>query len=163
MAPFTVKSAAPPTVTEAEILLDISDTSIDPGTIQAYRETHYRIEGAEPITLKVGVPCPALARLHSTYNVTCSAFITPCNPFSGLLSDDENRARHMALAHDLDEGHYAYLDGVGQHPSNDWPGEKIFLILGMTLAEAKALGTRLEQNAILWNGADAIPQLIFLA
>ena len=29
-------------------------------------------------------------------------------------------------------------------------------------AAAKALGTRLEQNGLVWSGADAVPQLILL-
>ena len=29
-------------------------------------------------------------------------------------------------------------------------------------ANAKALGARLEQNGIVWSGADAVPQLILL-
>jgi hypothetical protein len=162
MAPLAGKSAAPPTATEAGIFVEISGTGIDPRTIQAYLETHYRIEGAEPVNLRVGVQSPTLARIHKEYNVSCSAFITPCNPFSQLLSDDENHARCMALAHELDEEGYSYLEGIGQHSSNGWIGEKSYLVFGLTLDDAKALGTRLEQNAIVWSGADAIPQLILL-
>jgi len=68
----------------------------------------------------------------------------------------------MAVAHELDEAGYSYLEGIGQHSSNGWIGEKSYLVFGLTLDDAKALGTRLEQNAIVWSGADAIPQLILL-
>ena len=54
------------------------------------------------------------------------------------------------------------LEGVGRHPANQWPGEVSYLILGLTLDAAKTLGTRLEQNAIVWSGADAVPRLILL-
>ena len=40
--------------------------------------------------------------------------------------------------------------------------EESFLVYGLTLEAAKALGTRLEQNAFIWSGEDAVPQLILL-
>jgi hypothetical protein len=48
------------------------------------------------------------------------------------------------------------------HRSNHLSGEASYLIFGLTLEAAKALRTRLEQNAIVWTGADAVPQLILL-
>jgi hypothetical protein len=51
---------------------------------------------------------------------------------------------------------------MGQHPSNKWPGEEIFLVLGLYFEAAKALGERFGQNAIVWCGIDAVPQLIVL-
>jgi len=95
--------------------VEVSDTGIAPRTAQAYRETHYRTEGDEPVTLRVEIRPPTLARIHKEHDVTCSAFITPCNRFSQLLSNDENHARCLALTHELDKGRYSYLDGVGQH------------------------------------------------
>jgi len=35
-------------------------------------------------------------------------------------------------------------------------------VYGLTLEAAKTLGSRLEQNAFVCNGADAVPQLILL-
>jgi hypothetical protein len=32
----------------------------------------------------------------------------------------------------------------------------------LALEAAKTSGTRMEQNAIVWSGADAVPQLILL-
>ncbi len=51
---------------------------------------------------------------------------------------------------------------IGQHPSNSWAGEESFLVFGVSLEAAKALGRRFEQNAIVWSAADAVPQLILL-
>jgi hypothetical protein len=36
------------------------------------------------------------------------------------------------------------------------------LVFGLTLEAAKAMGRTLEQNAIVWSAADAIPRLILL-
>ena len=54
------------------------------------------------------------------------------------------------------------MQGLGEHPTNGWPGEASYLIFGLTLEAAKMLGMRLEQNAIVWTGADTVPQLVLL-
>lgn len=138
------------------------ESIIDAGTVQAFRETEYRVHGDEPFTLKVGETCLALAAAHKRYRVECSAYITACNPFSQILDDEANAERHAALGREISQRSLASIEGIGQHPSNQWPGEASHLIFGLTLEAAKALGTRLEQNAIVWAGGDAVPQLILL-
>lgn len=105
---------------------------------------------------------PALAALHEAHHVACSAFITACNPFSRSLDSQTNALRQAALAHELEALGLTRIEGIGKHPSNNWPGEASFLVLGVTLADAKALGEKHGQNAIVWCGADAVPQLILL-
>ena len=61
----------------------------------------------------------------------------------------------------MNEG-LAYLDGLGQHPSNQWPPEESYLVLGLPLDAAATLCERLEQNAFVWMGADCVPQLVLL-
>ncbi|MFC4703233.1 DUF3293 domain-containing protein [Paraburkholderia caffeinitolerans] len=139
-----------------------SDSSIPRDTIQAYLETHYEVLGDAPAMLRPGQFNAALAALHEARQVACSAFITACNPLSKSLDPATNVARQETLARELDALGFAYIEGVGQHPSNQWPGEASFLVLGMTLDTAKALAKKYEQNAIVWCGADAVPQLILL-
>jgi hypothetical protein len=52
--------------------------------------------------------------------------------------------------------------GVGQHPTNGWPGEPSYLVFGLTRSESVELALRLEQNATVWCGADAVPELLLL-
>ncbi len=130
--------------------------------MQAFRETEYRASADEPFTLKVGEACPALAAAHKRHRVDCSAYITACNPLSQILDDEANAERHATLGRELARRSLATIEGIGQHPSNQWRGEPSYLIFGLTLEAAKTLGTRLEQNAIVWTGADAVPQLILL-
>lgn len=139
-----------------------SSSAIDPGTLQAYRETEYRVHGQPGFTLRVGSASADLLRAHERHRAACSAFLTACNPFSRPLDVDANAARQAALAEALSGRGLAFLPGVGQHPSNGWPGEDSFLVFGLALEDAKALGERLEQNAIVWSGADAVPRLIVL-
>jgi hypothetical protein len=138
------------------------DSDIPRDTIQAYRETHYRVSGDTPTTLQVGQFNPELAALHDARQVTGSAFVTACNPFSQSLEPEVNAARQEALARELDDYGLTFIEGIGQHPTNNWPGEASFVVLGATLDIAKALGEKHGQNAIVWCGADAVPQSILL-
>jgi hypothetical protein len=94
--------------------------------------------------------------------VDCSAFITAFNPWSKSLSEVENAGRHEGLLKVLRARSLRWIDGVGIHPSNQWPGEVSVLILGLSLAAAKVLSEDFEQNAFVWNGVDTRPQLVLL-
>ena len=106
--------------------------------------------------------CAQLAILHERYQTTCSAFITACNPLGDVLDDAVNASRQEALATHLVREGFVALAGVGQHPTDAWPGEPSFLVLGMQRAQAQETGRQFQQNAIIWAGADAIPELILL-
>jgi len=138
------------------------ESTVDAVLIQAYLETDYHVLGRDPFTLKVGIACPSLAVLNTKYRITHSAFITACNPASQPSSDTENAKRQADLAQTLKQRGFVFLDGIGQHPSNDWPGEPSFLVLGIDMASAKKLGNQFKQNAIIWNSGDNVPRLILL-
>ncbi len=114
------------------------------------------------MTLKVGLFSSALANLHKTLHVDYSVFITAFNPFSCVVDDDINIARQALLKQDLLEQGLIFIEGIGRHPSGNWPGEPSLLVLGVPLKAAENLGTRYEQNAVIWNGLDAVPQLMLL-
>jgi hypothetical protein len=139
-----------------------SESTLAPGLVQAYRETEYRVFGTELFRLSVGSASPELLALYQGHKVTCAAFITACNPLSQELPAHENQRRQDELAKELSQRSLNYLDGFGQHPSGRWPGEPSFLVLGLELEAAKSLGQSLEQNAIVWCGANAVPELILL-
>lgn len=136
--------------------------AMDFQTIQAYRETHYVVHSDAPMTLQCDVFNPYLDKLHEDASVVSSAFITACNPFSQVTSDPTNIDRQARLAQELRDCGLTFIDGIGQHPSGNWPGELSFLVLGLSLEEAKNFGIRYEQNAIIWCGLDAVPQLVLL-
>jgi hypothetical protein len=129
---------------------------------EAYRQTEYRVTEGDPFVLRVDEPCPELLGLYRARNVSCAAFITACNPFSQQLTDAENEVRQTELASERKRRSLSYLEGVGEHPSGDWPGEPSFLVLGLALEAAKTLGRAYEQNAIVWCGADAVQGLVLL-
>jgi hypothetical protein len=139
-----------------------SDSVIDRDTIQAYLETDYSVRGDSPLTLKIGAASTSLAVLHKAHGVESSAFITACNPLSQRFEDALNVERQAALAGELNFRSLAFVEGVGQHPANRWKGEPSFLVLGVSKEAAKALGVRYEQNAIVWCGPNAVPELLVL-
>lgn len=140
----------------------MTDSLVAPATIAAYRETEYRVGGEGGFVLKVGKRSSDLLAAHSSAGVKCSAFITACNPHSVPQSEATNLARQAALAEELTRLSFTYKKGIGQHPDNGWPGEPSVLVLGISLEDARALGERYGQNAIVWSGADAVPQLVLL-
>jgi hypothetical protein len=140
----------------------LSISAIDPETVQAYRETDYRVLGDVPLTLRVDAVCPELLLLHARYQTRCSAFITACNPQGRFIAAPLNAQRQQALLAELSRRKLAAIPGIGQHPTNQWPGEPSFLVPGVTRRAARALGRQFEQNAIVWSGLDVVPKLILL-
>ncbi|MDC8787109.1 DUF3293 domain-containing protein [Roseateles koreensis] len=138
------------------------ESIIEPETRRAYEETEYRVIGESPFVLRIGVASQELATVQVATGVLSSAFVTACNPFGAVLTDEENSRRQVELAQELKTRSLSFIEGVGQHPNNNWPGESSYLVLGLNLEAARTLGHRLEQNAIVWAGDDAVPQLVLL-
>ena len=149
-------------VTNSAIEALSTESGLPRELIAAYRETHYKVLGYGRLTLLVDQINPELEAAHRQHRVDCSAFITACNPFSRSLPQEENADRHERLAAQLRQGERTFLEGIGQHPANDWVGETSFLVFGLSLKDATALCRQFEQNAFVWSGADAIPRLILL-
>lgn len=130
--------------------------------MDAYRKTEYHAFTEPLLTLKVSQSNSQLIELHQQHQAPSSAFITAWNPYSELMSDEENTKRQDKLIASIKERGFAYYLGEGKDPSGEWPGEASILILGISLDEAKELGNEWGQNAIIWTGADGVPQLILL-
>lgn len=139
-----------------------SDSIIDQRSIQAYLETDYHVLCEVPVTLNIGVANAGLAALHTSHSVESSAYMTACNPFSQALDDSVNDARQAVLAGELYQQGLTYIKGISQHPTNGWTGEQSFLVLGLSWEDAKMIGARHEQNAIVWCDHDAKPELVLL-
>ena len=138
------------------------ESLIDPATIQAYRETEYHVFGDSPFTIRIDEPNSALADACKRNRAESSAYITACNPNSQTLDDTANAERQNLLRCELVERKLAFIEGVGQHPFNGWPGEASFLIFGLDLEVATEMSRRLEQNAFVWAGSDCMPRLVLL-
>ena len=138
-------------------------TQIHPDKIRAYQATDYRLgHTAESIILTIGQRSERLALVFAANGVDCGAFLTAYNPLGAIQPDTANERGHAELARLLAEQGLRAVEGSGSEEGTDWPSEKSWFALGLQLDPAKALGRRFEQDAILWVGADVVPQLILL-
>lgn len=138
------------------------ESVVPPETVQAYRETDFRVEIDPLLVLRVEELNPGLAELCKSFGAETCVFITACNPNGVLLSDGENLKLQEQLLRELGVRSLNYLPGEGKHPTGEWPGEPSFLVFGLSLEAAATLGRRFHQNAVVWCGLDAVPQLILL-
>jgi len=135
---------------------------LDPETIQAYCRCEYRVFGANPFTLTVGVLSPELALLHERHDVRESAYLTACNPWGRLTDAESNRQAQARLAAVLASLGLPWLEAKGVDPDRLWPGEASFLVLGLARGQACELGRAFCQNAVVYCGAQAVPELLLL-
>lgn len=151
-----------------EILL-LAQSEISPDLIAAYRATRYQITteagfGGGVVVLRIDAYSEPLSRLFTASGHRCAAFITACNPFSMPQSHADNLSACAHLRDRLERLTQAgsILEGKGCDPSDAWPAEKSYFVLGLDLETSRALGREFGQNAIVWTGPDAIPRLILL-
>lgn len=142
--------------------LSEGNSQLPAGLIEAYAQTEFRVHAQPAFTLYIGQHCALLQQAMAQARVNTCLFITACNPYSQSLNDDDNAQRTKQLETDLNRRGLSYLTGVGQHASNEWPGEASFLVLGALPDTAKDLGHAYEQNAVVWSDADAVAQLWLL-
>jgi hypothetical protein len=138
-------------------------TQIHPDKVRAYRATDYRIgHTSQDIVLTIGKRSERLAALFSNNCVDCGAFLTAYNPQGTVQTDTANDQAHAELAAKLQALGLQAVEGSGSEDGTEWPSEKSYFALGLALEPAKEIGTNFDQDAIVWVGADAVPQLILL-
>lgn len=127
--------------------------------IEAYKNTKYKI--FEPaLIIEIG---KLNKKVDDVLNETKShewAFITAYNPFSKVVSEEENIMRHNELkeltrSYKTFEGH-----GVGEDPS--WEPELSLFVIGISKDDASKIGVKFEQNAIVYGQINKAPQLLIL-
>jgi hypothetical protein len=128
----------------------------------AYRATHYRafLPDGDAV-LRIGEGSPDLDRHLSAMGLTTWAFITPYNPRSAMLSDDENAIRMKQFTAEVDAAGHRYFLGSGADPSGEWPPEASLLVCDLSLEQATDLATALEQNAFVFGRFGEVPTLVW--
>lgn len=137
-------------------------TNLPPELIQAYRETHYRVEGVEPFTLKVDQVSSEVLKALAKRGLKSCAFVTAWNPYSIALKEEENTILERKLNLHLNAQGLNHTPGEGVHPSNGWPGERSSLVWGVSETNAREIAEEFQQNAFIWVGEDGIPELILM-
>ena len=138
-------------------------TQIHPDKVRAFLATDYRLgHTSQDIVLTIGQFSDRLAALFISSGLACGAFITAYNPRGTVQADAANDKAHAQLAAMLSELGLQVIEGSGREEGTDWPSEKSYFALGLALEPAKAIGIHFDQDAIVWVGPDAVPQLILL-
>ena len=138
-------------------------TQIHPDKVRAYLATDYRIgHTSQDIVLTIGKRSERLAELFAANGVDCGAFLTAYNPQGTVQTDAANDQAHAELAAKLQALRLHAIEGSGSEEGTDWPSEKSYFVLGLALGPAEEIGTHFDQDAIVWVGAEAVPQLILL-
>ena len=138
------------------------ESLISPETIRAYRETEFRVFVEDVVVLKISEKNEELVALFKYHRSEACAFVTAFNPLGELLSHEQNSDLQKRLEEEIQFRGLTYIAGEGKHPVGDWPGEPSYLVFDLSLEAAKTLGRKFNQNAIVWSGPDAVPQLILL-
>ena len=138
-------------------------TLIHPDKVRAFLGTDYRLgHTPQDIVLTIGQRSERLAALFAGKGLHCGAFITAYNPRGTVQADAANDKAHAQLAAKLAELDLQVIEGSGSEEGTDWPAEKSYFALGLALEPAKAIDIHFDQDAIVWVGPDAVPQLILL-
>lgn len=127
--------------------------------IEAYKNTKYKLVEVN-LTIEIGKSNKELDALLEKHNANEWAFITAYNPYSRVLTDDENKIRHEELKK-MTENHITYEGyGVGEDPT--WEPELSMLTIGISMEDASVLGKKFEQNAIVYGEINNTPRLLIL-
>lgn len=141
----------------------IESTKIHSDKVRAYLSTDYRLGHTDnDIILTIGRRSERLAVIFASGGVDCGAFITAYNPRGAMQSDEANNKAHAKLADEIERLGLTLIEGSGSEKGTDWPAELSYFALGLTLDQAKVIGTQFDQDAIVWVGSDCVPQLIIL-
>ena len=130
---------------------------LTPELIEAYEQACYALE-AGPV-LRIGAHSAGLDRLLEVHGAATAAFVTAANPCGEERANAANEAAMAALRASLS---WPWLPGEGRDPVGRWRAEPSVLVLGISRAEAGALGRRLEQNAIVFVQKGSPAELVLL-
>jgi hypothetical protein len=135
---------------------------VDPDLLAAYVQTTYWVSSQpQPIGLRIGQKSALLARLLAARQVSQWAFVTAWNPRSQLRSDWYNIGRENALLREVCRRGLQWLPGLAAGDGSDWPAEPAMLVLGMSRPEARRLGRRFRQNAVVVGERGGVAQLVW--
>ena len=141
----------------------MAQTEISRDKVEAYLDTHYCVgAGPDAFVLRIGQHSPDLVLRYAAIGSDCALFITAFNPLGQEQDDAANEVAHVRLGELLREASDHVIEGEGADPTGQWPAERSYLAFGIDADAAWELGRHFKQDAVVWMGKDAIPQLLLL-
>jgi len=116
----------------------------------AYLQTTYWVEARpQPLALRIDEQSPRLDRMLGERGASRWAFLTAWNPRSQLRPHWDNAGRDRQLLRVLRSLGWQWLHAVAQGDGGDWPAEPGVLVPGMGQTQARRLGCRFRQHAVV--------------
>lgn len=141
----------------------MAQTKIASDKIAAYCATDYRVgSGVDVITLRIGEHAPQLSAIFDAAGSPCGMVITAYNPLGEAQDATTNLVAQKRLGEHLRALAPTVLEAEGADPTGAWPPEPSFFALGIDQDTARLVGTRYRQDAVVWVGPNAIPELLLL-
>ena len=136
---------------------------LDPGLTAAYEKAQYVVFGEPELVLRVGEPNSDLDELLEAEGADTAAYVTAANPRGEPSSHWKNELATAALHETQTAAGYACYAGEGRDPEGRWGAEPSMLIVGISRADAEAVGRVFGQNAIVFVRKGGAPELVVLA
>jgi hypothetical protein len=132
---------------------------INSALLEAYQTTLYEV--FEPkITITIANENQELQKFLKENNYSQWCFITAWNPYSMLLSQEENTNLNRLLELDLKD--FPIYAGQGKDAKGEWPPEDSYFVANISEQQAIALGTKYNQNAIVFGTLNEKAKLLLL-
>lgn len=133
-----------------------------PELIAAYEKALYVVFGVPELVLRIGRHSPDLDELLEAEGAATAAYITAANPRGEASTAWQNEIANAALVElHTKAGHPCY-EGEGRDPEKRWAAERSVLVIGISRADAEAVGRAFEQNAIVFVEKGRAPELMLL-
>lgn len=146
-------TAAPPS--------DTQGPRLDAKLLKEYRDTDYWIGSEPPLVVQIDQTSAEAAALLARLGVASAVSITAWNPFSQLLSEDDNAARQDRLRTRLEALGLRWMPAAGRDRDQRWPEERGLFVPGVDAALGTALLDEFEQNALVFLDSDGHVSLQF--
>ena len=136
---------------------------LPPELIAAYEKALYVVFGVPELVLRIGEPNPDLDALLQAEGAASAAFVTAANRHGERRSAWDNQMATAALHQTQTDAGYVCYAGEGRDPRGRWEAEPSMLIVGISRADAEAVGRVFEQNAVVFVEKGGAPELVVLA
>lgn len=135
---------------------------LNPKLVAAYEKVHYVVYSEPQLILRIDDPDADLDALLADEGASTAAYVTAANPRGKRTSEEANRAATRVLHESQVAAGYACYEGEGRDPDGRWRAEPSLLVVGISRADAEALGRTLRQNAIVFVERGRAPELLVL-
>jgi len=119
------------------------------------------VDSLTALVIRIGETNAALDELLRNRQSGNWAFITAYNPFSKLLTEEENEIRHANLIQELGIRNFHFLNGYGQSANGQWQAEPSVFVFNIDRETAIGLGTSFGQNAIVSGQINNVPGIVW--